>query len=66
MDHRRQLAVGLADADLELRLLDGHARGRRARGDPCDLEAEQLAAHGSVLDHDLEVVVDQERGELGR
>ena len=54
VDHAGELAVGMADAHLEHRLVDRRAGGGRAVDDPGHLEAQHLAAHDPVLDDDLE------------
>ena len=53
VDHRGQLAIGFADAHLE-------PSGRDAR----HFEPAQLTSEVTVLDHDVESRVDEERGQL--
>ncbi len=60
VQHARELTVGLADTDLQARLGDRLTCGGVPVDDARHLEAVHLSAHDAVLDHDLEVGVDEQ------
>ena len=65
VDHRGELAVGLAHPHLELGRVDGLAGRRVAVDDAGHLEAVDLAPDHAALDHDLEPGVDEQVDQVG-